>query len=320
MRFLIAGLGSIGQRHLRNLIALGERDIVLLRTGRGALPLSDEFSGLTVETDLARALKRGPDAVLVANPTAFHLDIAIPAARAGCHLLIEKPVSHTADGLEALTDAVSGGGGEVLIGYQYRFHPLLARMHEVARAGGLGTLRWAIAHWGHHLPDWHPWEDYRTGYAARRDLGGGVLLTLSHPLDYLQWIVGPLTCSQSRIQVLGGLAVDVDDYVDLWLQRDNTFTAAVHLDYYQRPAEHWLALGGDSGSLRLDFIKGRLVGATHDIDVDMGVAPGFDRNDMYLDEMRHFLRVAKGLEAPACNLNDGLASLRLVLSARANQV
>src|SRR3990170_4702715 len=90
-KFLIAGLGSIGRRHLRNLNALGENDVVLLRSHRSTLP-DEELAGFAIETDLAQALeKHRPAAVIVSNPTALHLDIAIPAAEAGCTLLLEKP-------------------------------------------------------------------------------------------------------------------------------------------------------------------------------------------------------------------------------------
>ena len=110
MKFLIAGLGSIGRRHLRNLLALGERDIVLLRTHKATLP-DDELAGYPVETDIHDALqKHTPDAVIVANPTALHLDIAIPAAEAGCHILLEKPISDSLDRVEELKKAAQKSG------------------------------------------------------------------------------------------------------------------------------------------------------------------------------------------------------------------
>ena len=102
MKFLIAGLGSIGRRHFRNLRALGENDIVLLRSHKATLP-DDELAGFPVETDVATALKNHrPDAVIVANPTAFHLDIAIPATEAGCHILLEKPISGSLERVDQL--------------------------------------------------------------------------------------------------------------------------------------------------------------------------------------------------------------------------
>src|SRR5512146_3428906 len=101
-KLLIAGLGSIGRRHFRNLIALGEKDIVLLRTRKATLP-DDELTGYPVETDLKEALqKHKPEAVIVANPTSMHMDVAIPAVEAGCHILLEKPVSHSLERLDVL--------------------------------------------------------------------------------------------------------------------------------------------------------------------------------------------------------------------------
>src|SRR6266498_4890985 len=125
MKFLIAGLGSIGRRHFRNLIALGEKDIVLLRTRKATLS-DDELAGYPVETDLDEALsKHKPNAVIVANPTSMHLDVAIPAAQAGCHILLEKPVSYSLDRLDILQNAAHESGSKILVGFQFRYHPTL---------------------------------------------------------------------------------------------------------------------------------------------------------------------------------------------------
>ena len=90
MKFLIAGYGSIGRRHFRNLLDIGEGDILFYSTNKSTID-KDEISGFIIETDLKNALAHQPDAVIVSNPTSMHLDVAIPAAKAGCHLLIEKP-------------------------------------------------------------------------------------------------------------------------------------------------------------------------------------------------------------------------------------
>ena len=175
MKTLIAGLGSIGRRHFRNLIALGETEIILLRSRRSTLP-DDELAGYPVETDLDEALrKHKPDAVVVANPTALHLDAAIPAAQAGCAILLEKPVSNSLERLDVLEQAAQKSGSGILVGFQFRYHPTLNKARELIRAGALGKVLTAHAHWGEYLPNWHPWEDYRQGYAARAELGGGKL-------------------------------------------------------------------------------------------------------------------------------------------------
>ena len=137
MRFLIAGFGSIGRRHFRNLRALGERDLLFYRTGLSQLS-NEELVGVPVETDLEAALAHKPDAVIVANPTALHLDVAIPAAQAGCHLLLEKPLSHNLERVIELEKAVKTRGSRVLMGFQYRFHPGLQKASELIAQGELG--------------------------------------------------------------------------------------------------------------------------------------------------------------------------------------
>lgn len=180
MKFLIAGLGSIGRRHLRNLLALGERDILFYRTYRSTIA-DDEFAGFRVETNLEAALASGVQAVIIVNPTSLHLDVAVPAAQAGCHLLIEKPLSHSLDGIDRLQEALKASGAQVLMGFQFRFHPGLQRIAQLLQAGAIGRPVSARAQWGEYLPAWHPWEDYRLGYSARQDLGGGVVLTSLSP-------------------------------------------------------------------------------------------------------------------------------------------
>ncbi len=102
MKFLIAGLGSIGRRHFRNLIALGEKDIVLLRSHHATLS-DDELISYPVETDLDEALRKyKPDAVIISNPTSLHLDVAIPAAETGCSILMEKPISNSLGRIDEL--------------------------------------------------------------------------------------------------------------------------------------------------------------------------------------------------------------------------
>ncbi len=140
MKFLIAGLGSIGRRHMRNLIALGEKDIVLVRTRKATLP-EEELSSFPQETDLQAALKKHkPYAIIVANPTALHLDVAIPAAEAGCTILLEKPISHSTERLDQLEAAVKKSGSKVLVGFQFRFHPGLLRAKQLIADGEIGRL------------------------------------------------------------------------------------------------------------------------------------------------------------------------------------
>jgi predicted dehydrogenase len=316
MKFLIAGLGSIGRRHLRNLLALGHNDIVLYRTHRSTLP-EEDLADFPVETNLDSALEHAPDAVIVSNPTALHLNVAIPAAEAGCHLLIEKPISHSMDGIAGLQAAVAKTGVRVLVGYHFRYHPGLQRIAELLGQAAIGRPVSARAHWGEYLPDWHPWEDYSKGYSARPDLGGGVVLTLSHPFDYLRWLLGDIAALSAFVGALGDLDIQVEDTAEINLRFAGGALGSLHLDYLQQPPSHTLEIIGTHGAIRWDNSDG----IVHLYQPDAGgwqfFSPpkGLDRNQLFLNEMQHFIDVAAGKAEPACTLADGIAALELALAA-----
>ena len=332
MKFLIAGLGSIGRRHFRNLIALGEKEIVLLRTRRATLS-DDELEGYPAETDLQEALrKHEPDAVIVANPTSMHLDVAIPAAEAGCHILLEKPVSHSLDRLDVLQKAAQKSGSRILVGFQFRYHPTLNKARELIRSNVLGKILTVHAHWGEYLPQWHPWEDYRQSYAARAELGGGVIVTLTHPLDYLRYLLGDVQSLWSFNGHISPLEIDVEDVAEIGLKFASGAVGGVHVNYFQRPPVHRLEIVGTHGTLRWDNADGIL--HLYQMTVPFGSfsdnppAPilesfsppeGFERNQLFVAQTRHFIELLRGAEEPICRLEDGIMALRLALAACESQ-
>jgi predicted dehydrogenase len=332
MKFLIAGLGSIGRRHFRNLIALGEADLVLLRARKATLP-DDELAGYPVETDIYEALsKHDPDAVVVANPTSLHLDVAIPAAEAGCHILLEKPVSHTLEGLDTLQKATENSGSKILVGFQFRYHPTLNKARELIQSDELGQVLTVHAHWGEYLPNWHPWENYRQSYAARADLGGGVIGTLTHPLDYLRYLIGEINALWSFNGHISPLEMDVEDIAEIGLKFANGAIGGVHVNYLQRPPVHRLEIVGTNGTLRWDNADGTLhfykTPASFGSYSDAPPAPviesfplpeGFERNDLFLAQTRHFINILRGEEEPVCTLEDGIRIQKLVQAARESE-
>ena len=314
-KFLIAGLGSIGRRHFRNLISLGEKDIILLRTHKATLP-DDELAGYPVESDLDEALKKHkPEAVIVANPTAMHLDIAIPAAQAGCSILMEKPVSQNLDRIDELEAALKKGGGRLLVGFQFRFHPTLQLAMQMLKDEAIGRPISFHTQWGEYLPNWHPWEDFRLGYAARSDLGGGVVLTLTHPLDYVRMLLGEVDALWAFESALN-FGLGVEDTAEIGLRMASGAIGSVHLDFNQQPASHRWEIVCTKGTMRWDNATGTLeVFSTEKKDWETHLPPaGFERNTMFLDEMKHFITVAQKIEMPACNLEDGRRALQLALA------
>ena len=241
-----------------------------------------------------------------------------------CHILLEKPVSHSMERVEALQQAVHQNGVQVLVGFQFRFHPGLRKVKQLLEEGAIGEPLSARAHWGEYLPNWHPWEDYKLGYAARPELGGGVVLTLSHPLDYLRWFLGEVI-SISALTSHKGLNMPVEDLAEISLGFANGAIGSLHLDYDQRPPSHTLEIIGTRGTIRWDNTDG----ITKMSGVEQGgkASPwreflppeGFERNHMFLDELRHFRDILHEEAEPMCTLQDGIQALQMAIAARQQQ-
>lgn len=317
-RILIAGLGSIGQRHLRNLVALGVDDIFLLRTKDE--PIQD-FPQLAVFTSLEDALQQKPDAVIVSNPTAHHLDVALPAAQAGCHLFIEKPLSHTWEHVEELLKIAKAKNTIGLVGFDMHFDPGLRKVRELIARETIGHLTAIQAQVGQYLPDWHPWEDYRHGVSARTEMGGGVILDLIHEIDYVRWLMGEtsqVTCMKGRIS---HLEIETEDTAAILLRFESGAIGTINLDYIQRIISRSCRIIGEEGTIFWDLLSQKvswyLAGdkAWHEFSY-----AGFQRNDRFMAEMEHLLACLRGEAAPEVDLESGSRSLKIALAAKESSV
>jgi predicted dehydrogenase len=326
VRILIAGLGAVGQRHARNLRALCGDTLELLALRGRRLPhvvteslQRDETRnveaelGVTVFGELDQALATRPDAVFVCTPSSRHLDVALPAARAGCHLFIEKPVSHTLDGLAELGDTMETKQLTVLVGCQWRYHPALRWLREVVRGGTLGTLVSVDMDYGEYLPDWHPYEDYRNSYAAREELGGGVVLTQIHDYDLAWWLFGAPRSVTAAGGRLSELEIDVEDAVEARLE-GGTVPVSIRQSFATRPPRRTISVAGEAGRVTVDLLSGRISS-----DPRIAAASAFadyPRNQMFMDEAKHFLACLAGAETPAVPLVEAVAVLRLALAVK----
>lgn len=334
MKYLIAGLGSVGRRHMRNLIALGETNIVLLRTRKATLP-DDELAGYPVETDINEAIKKHkPDAVIISNPTALHLDIAIPAAKAGCAILLEKPISHSMERIDELSSAVQKSGAKVLVAFQFRFHPSLMKAKELIANNEIGRIISANVHFGEYLPAWHPWEDYRISYAARADMGGGVVATQCHSLDYLPWLVGEKVESVFGYTAkLSDLEIDVEDTAKIALRFASGALGSLHLDFNQQPPEHHFTIVGTNGTIKWNLADGAVkMYRPHPLPLsrwERGWGEGnwntfslpsdWERNVMFLEQTKHFVDIVKGNSNPFCTLEDGIQVMKIISAVHESQ-
>ena len=316
MKFLIAGLGSIGRRHLHNLVELGEKDVLLYRTHQATLSDTD-LAAYPVITDLEKALEQKPDSAIISNPTALHLKVAIPCAEAGCALFLEKPLSIDCIGLEDLHEILKKTGKPVVVGFQFRFHPAFQQIAEWIKEGLIGRVLSSNVYWGEYLPDWHPWEDYRVSYSARKDLGGGVVLTLCHPMDYLRWLLGEVVSVSAFVGKISDLELEVEDMAEITMQHINGAVSCIHLDYYTQPKRHSLEITGSNGTITWDEISNevKLYKADEKRWLAFKSPVAFNRNDLFLAEMRHFLAVIKNNEQPVCSFLDGVRIQQIIMAA-----
>ncbi len=313
LKGLLVGFGSIGRRHLTNFQNLGVRDWAVVHTGRGTLPLEAPCPVRTY-ADLETALeKERPTFAIVANPTNLHVRSTLACIEADCHVLVEKPVSHSIHGLADLEAAAAAHSAKVLVGFQFRFHRALRRIEEILGSGSLGAPLHVLAVWSEHLPSWHPWEDWRVGYAARADLGGGVHHTICHPLDYLRMLFGEPTKVLASLTERGPLQLDVAEAADIVIGFGHGVEGVLHLDYWGKPPTHRVDIVFTEGTVRWDYINAQFL--VWDQGADSWRTerfPGVEaRNELFVSEARHFLNVIEGREEPVCSLRDGIAVTRL---------
>jgi predicted dehydrogenase len=331
MKFVIAGLGSAGQRHLRNLQRLVPdaeytawrvrgRDLVISDQQEAERRPPEAVYNLRVVHHLSEALAERPDAVIVANPISMHCDTALAAVQSGCSVFIEKPLADRWDGVESLLKISQRQDVVTMVGYQMRFHPVLRRVKQYLEDGRIGTPVSARLHWGEYLPGMHPYEDYRESHAARRLEGGGVILCLSHELDMAAWLFG----MPSSVYVSGGhlsrLALDVEDTAEILLDcawEGRRLPVSVSLNFVQRPTRRQGEIVGEEGTLRWDLVEPSVsLFRAADGEWECEEFRDFERNQLFLDEMAHFVGCLEGRERAEIGAVTGAKTLLVALAAK----
>jgi len=319
-RYLIVSLGSIGQRHLENLRHLRpEADIGGLRLS--SMPHRRQIPDQSVHEfgSVRQALEFAPRAAIVAGPASTHVPVARALIEAGVHVLVEKPFSTSVDGCAELIEKARQLGLVLMTGYNLPFLPSLQVVKECITRGDIGQVISVRAEVGQYLPDWRPAADYRTGVSAQRALGGGALLELSHELHYLYWLFGMPVRVTARAGKYSDLQIDVEDLVELLLEYESPRRlVSVHLDFLERAPRRTCRFVGLEGSIVWDAMR-ESVDAYQVASGAWTAVPTrrfSDRNQMYVDEMRHFLDCIDEGSRPIVDGADGLNVLMIIEAAR----
>lgn len=315
MKILVVGTGSIGKRHIANLLSLGAEVVAYSYRQSGSPELDPRVQRVN---NLADALPSDIDGVVVANRTDQHMDVALQAARQRKHLFLEKPLAVSLDHSEELLDLVREHRLAVEAGFMLRFHPNLQWIHQYLKGGELGEvmhLRAAVGQW---LPDWRPGTDHRQGYGAFRATGGGVIFDLIHELDLVHWLVGPVVDVTAMTRQVACLEIETEAIAQIGLCMASGVLAQVHLDYVRPGYGRDMEVVGRHGVLSWDYVKGTvwLERAGSAPGVVHQVPTGFERNTMFRQHMAHFLqRIAQPVLAAASPLPDAIDVLRLALAS-----
>ncbi len=313
-RILVCGAGSIGRRHIHNLKSLGARVSVWRARPHLAAELAAELE-VPVHTELQPALA-DVEAVVVATATDEHLPVALAAARAGKDLFLEKPVSHTLDGIPELRRLLAGRVVEV--GCQLRAHPALRHLAARLRAGGDGPIRTFRCAVGQRLDTWRPGTDYRHCYSADAARGGGALFDLIHEIDLVHWLMGRVVAVCARLNTVGDLELRADDLANLIFTTDRGAVGQVQMDMLSPVYRRDLEVVLQKAIYRWDDRHGQLTRLDADgPTVVHRVADDFTRNTLFLNHMSHFLqRLDNPAILPYCSLEAGIRALETALAAR----
>ena len=317
MKILFVGLGSIGQRHLRNLQRFGRFEYIALRsTGR---PLPDEFSQIpmTVVSRLEDAIAARPDVAFLCAPPVVQQAVLEPLVRnTRCHFLIEKPIAPSLDGLAACVRLLEEQHRKSLVGYNLRFHPVSAVVRDALQRRALGKVCSVRVSVGQYLPDWHPNEDYRHGYSANKRLGGGVLLDLIHEIDLVHSWFGKPEVVKAVAGTASTLEIDTEDVATIACRWPGGAVGCIQLDYVQRVPSRTGTIIGDAATLTYDLMKSECRIEQPGSDPAVYDFPDFVRNEMYVAEVAHLLEAIRTGSECSPSLSEGVDSLELALRAK----
>ena len=320
MKFLIIGCGSIGERHIRNLKDISERNEIFIfdeKEERLRL-MKEKYRAIPIQ-NLSSALSREKfEGALICTPPNSHIKFAKKLIDYDIPLFIEKPLSHNLSGVDSFVKKVERKKIPVLIGYNLHFHPGIVLVKKFIREKKIGRLLSIRIEAGQYLPDWHPQQDYRKSYTARKDLGGGIILDGSHEIDYLRWFLDDaelkeIFCFAGKIS---SLRVETEDTAEILLKFNTGIVANIHLDFIQRAYSRSCKLIGEKGTITWDYSENQVKLFLSRTKKWRIFKTKFIPNDMYIEEIKHFLKIIRKKEKPKVTLQDGRNTLKIALFAK----
>ena len=172
-----------------------------------------------------------------------------------------------------------------------RFHPLIEKIKEIVNQKN-SKIFYASSIWGEFLPDWHPLENYKKSYAANKNLGGGVKLTLSHDLDLMYYLFGKIKKIKNLDKYNSQLNINVDVSSTYLLRFFSGVDCNLHINYLSKPPIRDLKILGENIQIFFDYYKSTLKVIKKNRQ-KIYKLKNFKRNDMFLSEIKYFLNCIK---------------------------
>jgi len=314
-RIAIVGLGSIGRRHLRLISIIDPNiEIILVRSGHGK-PYQGKEKKIKTVYSINDAIELGIQAAIISSPATLHLKQSLYLAKNDVHLFIEKPLSNELTGVDVLLNEINNRDIVSMIGYVLRYDPGAKKFYNWLRNKLTGDILHANIECGSYLPDWRPEQDYKTTVSALSKLGGGVLLEMSHELDYLHWFFGKPKSVQAFIRNSGSLNIDVEDQADLLLTSNSGFPIVVQVDFNRRYSARKCTVTTTNGELIWD--AGEKIVTLKEVGKKSSVYDyTYERDYIYQKQLEVFFDCIKNKTKPAVTLEDGVNVLKLIDASR----
>lgn len=305
MKVIFFGTGSIGKRHLA-LVKESYPDCNFYAFKRHYH--SEQFSGLSYLYSWDDVSKLKADLAFICNPTSRHFETAIECAKRGINLFIEKPVGSSQDGVPELLEQINIKKLKVAVGYNMRFHPVIEKARSFITSSGQKIISFS-AYCGSYLPQWRS-TCYRASYSSIKADGGGVILDLSHEIDYCKWLFGLPDKIYSAYGKYSSLDLDVEDLAEIIFQYDDK-VGSIHLDYFRPIPRRDLEIITEAS-----IFKGNLLSGNWSVETEDRTEQGnclIDRDITYSKQLKNLMGYLHGLEEPRCSLPDALETLQLLL-------
>lgn len=316
---LVVGGGSIGERHARCFLKTNECEVSLCEMDSAKRnKLAQTYALKQTFADFDKTPLNDFEVVVVATPAPFHIPQSLAAARAGCHVLCEKPLSDRFDGIQELIDTLTAKNRIGATAYTMRSVTAVRRVKDLIDDGKIGEPRFAVANVAQHFPPIRP--DYQRIYFAKKFMGGGALFDMSpHTINMLEWFLGPereISCMLDRLALEG---IETDDTVILNMRYQSGALGQINCTMLARNFRCDISVHGTEGTLAYDYAKAEV--ALH-TDGTPTAPPAsvekfpFERDDLYVEQARHFLAATRGEKPVACTLEEGWQTLRAVFAAQ----